>query len=376
MDSFGIARGTALEMVSLYGDMATGMKVPQREAAEMSKALVGLAGDMSSYKNVSLDVAQNALKGIFTGEGESLKSLGIIMTDTTLKQYAMSQGIKKNYAEMTQAEKVQLRYNYVLETAKNAQGDFANTSDGTANSVRILRESLKELGEEFGKELLPIITPIIQALTNGIKCLGDMDGEAKKLIVTIGLVVAVAGPLLMLIGSISSGLSALGGVMSWIAANPIVLIIAAIVALVAIFSELWNTNENFRKFFIDTWEKIKNFFKGIGDFFVDLFEKKIPGSLEKMVNFFKKMFDALVDLVKIPVNFIIEILNKAIDGINSFLKAISGTVKIPDWVPLLGGGTLGFENAEIPKIPLLAKGGILSEGDAIIAEAGPEPSSM
>ena len=96
LKSYGISKGSALDMAALYGDMGTAMDIPTGRASEMSTSLVGLAGDLSSFKNVSLDVAQNALKGIFTGEGESLKSLGIIMQDTTLKEYALAEGYEKN----------------------------------------------------------------------------------------------------------------------------------------------------------------------------------------------------------------------------------------------------------------------------------------
>lgn len=410
LDQFGIAGGSALEMVSLFGDMATGMQIPKHEAAEMSMNLVGLSGNLSSFKNISKDVAENALKGIFTGEGESLKSLGVIMNETTLKQFAMSQGIKTAYSEMSQAEQVQLRYKFVLDATKNSQDDFANTSEGAANSVRIANESIKELGTVFGQELLPLITPIIQELTEIIQELSNMDEGTKQFIVTIGLIIAVAGPLLMAIGGISSGLGAIGGVietitttvipalssalsflsasvipalssaLTFLAANPIVLVIAAVALLVAGFIYLWNTSEEFRNFFIEMGEDIAGAFTAVGDFFVDLFTEKIPGALQTMQDFFTGVFDALADIAKKPINGIIELLNGAIEGINFLIGGINSlTIDMPDWMPdwLGGGQTLTlFSIPEIPTIPLLAKGGILSEGQAIVAEAGPEMIQM
>lgn len=204
LESFGIARGTALDMAALFGDMGTSMGISQAAAAKMSTALVGLAGDLASFKNVSLETAQNALKGIFTGETESLKSLGIVMNDTTLKSYAMAEGFSKNYSQMSQSEKVMLRYQYVMESTKNAQGDFANTSDGTANSLRIFQESLKELGETLGNQILPIITPIIQHLTGLIQKISELPAPVQKVIVIIGMIVAAAGPLLIIIGTLMS----------------------------------------------------------------------------------------------------------------------------------------------------------------------------
>ena len=99
LTTYGIAKSTALDMAALYGDMATSMGFSRQEAAEMSTQLVALAGDLASFKNVSLDQASTALKSIFTGETETLKNLGVVMTDTNLQAYAMAEGIDKTTAE-------------------------------------------------------------------------------------------------------------------------------------------------------------------------------------------------------------------------------------------------------------------------------------
>ena len=114
LKSFGISQGSALDMAALFGDMSTSMGLSTDMSAKMSKSLVGLAGDLASFKNIGIDQAQTALAGIFTGETESLKQLGIVMTQANLQQFAYSQGIQKNIQDMTQAEQVQLRYAYVM----------------------------------------------------------------------------------------------------------------------------------------------------------------------------------------------------------------------------------------------------------------------
>ena len=195
LKSFGIAEGSALEMASLFGDMGTSMGLTQQQASGMSTSLVGLAGDLSSFKNIRLDIAQTALASIFTGETESLKKLGIVMTEANLKQFALEEGITKTIKQMTQAEKVQLRYNFVISKSQNALGDYARTSDGVANSTRNLQESVKELGEQFGKELLPIASDVIRVLTNVVTKIGSMSDENKKLAINIALVTAAFGPL-------------------------------------------------------------------------------------------------------------------------------------------------------------------------------------
>jgi hypothetical protein len=102
-------------MSSLYGDMATSMGLSQEEAAKMSMSLVELAGDLSSFKNIDIKRAEEALNGIFTGETESLKMVGVVMTDTNLQQYVYSKAIQKRTQDMTETEKVQLRYNYYFQ---------------------------------------------------------------------------------------------------------------------------------------------------------------------------------------------------------------------------------------------------------------------
>ena len=206
LDSFGIAQSSALEMASYFGDMATSMGLTNEQAAEMGKQLVGRAGDMASFKNVSLDVAQTGLAAIFTGQAASLRRFGIVMTEANLEAYALANGFAKQYKDMDQAEKVMLRYQYVMEMTKNSAGDFANTSDGAANSVRVAKESLKEAAATLGEEVIPLVVPLIQNVTELIQGINALDDGTKKMIVsTVGLV-AVAAPVLKIGGTIIKGI--------------------------------------------------------------------------------------------------------------------------------------------------------------------------
>jgi len=265
VDSYGIARGAALDMAALFGDMGTAMGLSEDQAAEMSTKLVGLAGDLASFKNINLDSASTALKGIFTGETESLKNLGIVMTETNLQSWAMENGllsasksetelgkqsialekaqnayneaVKENgessleareakvklaeaeeaynseasasWSALSQSEKVMLRYKYVMEQTKNAQGDYARTSDGTANSVRTLQESGKELAVAFGEELLPTVTPLIQGATGLIKTFGNLGDSQKQMIIHTAGAAAAAGPALKIVGTATTGVGKL-----------------------------------------------------------------------------------------------------------------------------------------------------------------------
>ena len=199
---FGIAEGSALEMTALFGDMATGMGISQKAAADMSIELAGLAGDLASFKNIRIDVAQTALKSIFTGETESLKNLGIVMTQANLDAFALSQGMKRQVSEMSEAEKINLRLAFVLDRTKNAQGDFARTSDGAANQMRIFSESVKELAADLGQVLLPAFTSIVTKLNNVLNEFKNLSDSTKELIVGLGVGAGLSSVLLFITGSV------------------------------------------------------------------------------------------------------------------------------------------------------------------------------
>ncbi|MDU3680768.1 MAG: hypothetical protein E7G07_12170 [Flavonifractor plautii] len=261
LNSIGLAQGTALDMAALFGDMATSMGYSQDAAAQMSTALVNLAADLASFKNISIDQASTALKSIFTGETESLKELGVVMTQANLDAYSLAEGYTTAYTAMDQAQQVAVRYQYVLANTKNAQGDFARTSDSTANQLRILQESLKEAAATAGEELLPVITPIIEKLNGLIQTFSELDDGTKKAVVQTGLFLAALGPMLKVFGGLTSAVkagitvyqtlrtvmtantaattaatAAQTGLNAAMAANPVGLLITAIGALLAVLS--------------------------------------------------------------------------------------------------------------------------------------------
>jgi hypothetical protein len=240
LESFGIASGTALDMASTFGDMGTSMGLPTSQAAKMSTSLVGLAGDLASFKNISIDVANTALTGIFSGETESLKKLGIVLTEVNLKQFALSSGNKKNYEQMSQAEKVQLRYNYILSVTKNAQGDFIRTQGGASNQMRIFQESLKQLGQQFGSIILPLFTKVITSLNGVIKGFGNLSEGTKTTIVVFLGVASAIGPLLSGIGSLLTFIPTL--VLKFTALNAVIIAnpyVAAALAIIAVGAAIY-----------------------------------------------------------------------------------------------------------------------------------------
>lgn len=164
IQQFGMSELSAKKTASTYMAMASGMGLGQEKASDMAITLAGLSGDVASFYNISQELADIKLKSVFTGETETLKDLGIVMTQTNLQSYALSQGISKNVSDMSQAELTTLRYNFVLNQLSMAQGDFAKTSGTWANQVRILQEQFKQLLGIIGNGLIAVLTPVIQVI--------------------------------------------------------------------------------------------------------------------------------------------------------------------------------------------------------------------
>ena len=179
--SFGMSELTAKQTASTFMAMANGMGLAMKDGKNMSLQLTALAGDMASFYNVRQDVAQTALNSIFTGETESLKKFGVVMTEANLSAFALSRGITKSYSAMSQAEKVALRYHYVLKATANAQGDFARTSGSWANQVRVLKEQFNQLLGILGKGLIQVLTPIVQVLNKLLSYLIAIGNAIAKL---------------------------------------------------------------------------------------------------------------------------------------------------------------------------------------------------
>lgn len=161
---FGLSETMAKQYTGTFGAMAKAFGFVESEAYAMSTTLTGLAGDVASFYNITQGEAYTKLKSVFTGETESLKDLGVVMTQTALDQYALANGYGKTTAKMTEQEKVALRYAFVQQQLSLAQGDFARTSDSWANQVRILKLQFDSLRASLGQGFIAALTPVIKVI--------------------------------------------------------------------------------------------------------------------------------------------------------------------------------------------------------------------
>ncbi len=279
---------------------------------------------------------------------------------------------------------------------------------------------LQEQMALLGETVMPVITELTEFVAGLLEKFNGLDESQQKTILTIIALVATLGPVISTIGSVIGsvgGLSAIFGtvtttvlpalktaftsVFSFIAANPVVLLIGAIVGLVAliatkgdeiqgilnkvdgflqnVFSKDWtevfgpvlgNILNGFFRNVKNIWDSIKKIFDGIIDFIRGVFTGNWERAWEGVKKIFGGIFDSLISVAKTPINGIIGLLNSAIGSINGMISGFNSIgFDLPDW---LGGGSWHPNVSYIPYIPYLAKGGILSEGSAIVGERGPE----
>ena len=162
--SFGLSETMAKKYTGTFGAMAKAFGFTEKQAYDMGTTLTGLAGDIASFYNISQDEAYTKLKSVFTGETETLKELGVVMTQSALDAYAMANGYGKTTSAMSEAEKVALRYAFVQNQLSAAAGDFSRTSGSWANQVRVLTLQFESLKATIGQGLINVFTPVIRVV--------------------------------------------------------------------------------------------------------------------------------------------------------------------------------------------------------------------
>lgn len=256
-----------------------------------------------------------------------------------------------------------------------------------------LQEQIAELGET----VMPIFTQITEIVTQALEAFNGLDSSQQMAIISIIAMVAAIGPLM----NVLQGLSKL---ISFIAANPIVLLIAAIVGLVALvatkgdemqaylqefdnflqnvfatdFTQIFGPilGESLNQFFANVkniWNSIKTIFDGIINFIRGVFTGDWKRAWNGVTQIFSGIFSGMQAMAKAPLNGIIGVINSVITGINTVIGGLNKIkIDIPDWVPEYGGKEFGFNISKISKIAYLAKGGTLVDGTAVVGENGPE----
>lgn len=183
--NLGMSRLMAYQTGSTFMSMGKSMIANSEDAKNMALSLTKLTANMASFFNVSQELASIALKSIYTGETETLKQYGVVMTEVNLKQFAQEQGIRKSYAAMTQSEKVMLRYQYVMNQLSYIGDDFIDTQDSWANQTRILSEQWKELLTILGSGLITVLTPVVKGLNMIVSALINVGNTISNILSSV-----------------------------------------------------------------------------------------------------------------------------------------------------------------------------------------------
>src|SRR3990172_8687243 len=162
--SMGISKQAAIEASATFGNLFVGLDLGQQKAADMSKGIVTLAGDLASFNNLDPTEVLEKLRSGLAGEAEPLRSLGVFLNEAKVKAKAMELGLADAHGELTDGAKVQARYALILEETTTAQGDFARTSDGLANKQRIANARMADASAVLGQKLLPVQLALTEAL--------------------------------------------------------------------------------------------------------------------------------------------------------------------------------------------------------------------
>lgn len=161
---FGMSELSVKQFAGRFQSLGMALDIPQGKMAKMSIKLTELTGDLASFYDVSQSDVAKSLQSVFTGTTAPMRRYGVDLTQATLNEWLMKNGIDANVKSMNQAQKAMVRYQYVLERTKMAQGDFARTSDNWHNTLTTVKESFKDLGKTVGTVAINAFKPLLRVL--------------------------------------------------------------------------------------------------------------------------------------------------------------------------------------------------------------------
>ena len=377
------------------------------------------ASDFASVYNIEVAEALQVFQSGLAGEAEPLKRFGINLLQSEVQAYALRAGIIGVGETMTEQQKVQARYGLLLESTAKTQGDFANTSDGLANSQRILQATFTDMQATIGSALLPAFATLAQGLIPVVEQLGPvLTGVMENLAPVIanvaeqipGLLIGF-GPLLPILGDLVEFLFELIDAVLPMFVSLIEALFPVVEQLLPVFMELVeNLLPALLPILISLIDAFLPLIEAVLPILTELLEFLIPiievvaelfavgmvtainfllenfqnfmAFLQPFAAFFEETFGGIANFFYGIINNLIGMwegfTNAVINGVNFVIRALNKIqVKIPDWVPELGGKKFGINIATLPNVTLprvaLAEGGIVTQPTtALIGERGPE----
>jgi len=309
--SLGLNQYEIRKTIGTFNVMLNSMGIAEEAAFDMSKALTQLSYDMASFYNLRPDEAFLKIQSAISGEIEPLKRLGIIVNETTIKNWALTNGLLKQGEQLTENQKILARFNVIMEQTKKAQGDLERTSDSLTNLLRRLRSMISELAVNLGNALLPKVASITKKIASLIIKINEWVLSHQKLAFSIIMVTAGFGALLLAIGPV---LMALPGMAAFAAAIGVSMGTAsiAILGVVAALASIPLAIQNL--------DYIKSFMWS--------FAESINYALSKLIESIEKIFEKLANLPN-WVKTSLGILNPVFEPlINNAQKVVDSLEKI------------------------------------------------
>jgi hypothetical protein len=356
-DSMGISNQAALEAAGTYGNLFQAFGLGQGQAQDMSMSLVQLAGDMASFNNTSIDDAITALRSGLSGETEPLKKFGVAMNEARLKTEALSLGLIKSTSDaLTPAAKAQAAYALIMKDTALAQGDYARTSDGTANTMKTLQAKMEDAKVALGDALMPAFKGLLAVLKIAIPLLTKLgiffqnnQDEIKAFAIALGIGSVAWGVYTLVVkrATIAQKLLNLAQKM-----NPIGLIVVAVALLAAGLVKLWKNSETFRNVIITVGKAGLMAFASI----IPMVGKVGEAVLKFLMTPLKLVLGALSKLPGVGkyAKTGLDLLNKGLDGVSDF--ADKAAAKANDLIKTLDN--VGKAKAKVEKnVSTTTKGG-------------------
>jgi phage-related protein len=320
--NMGISRSAAYAATGTFGNLFTTMGIGQEASATMSMELVQLASDLASFNNMDPTEVLEKLRSGLVGQSEPLRALGINLTQAAVEAKAMEMGLADADGAISQAALTQARYALMLEQSNNAAGDFARTSDGLANQMRIGKAELANLASTIGQMLLPYALQFLTWIRDAVAWFQALDPNIQKNILVVLGLVAVLGPLLIVIGSIVSAIGTLIPIVTAVgaalgtAALPVLLVIGLIIAAVVLLYLAWKNN----------WGGIQEKTRAAIDFVKGIIERGmqfISDLNSGKLGWISEVWNNTWNLIKLVFNTVVENIKSIF---NLFKLAFSG-----DW---------------------------------------------
>lgn len=327
-ENMGLAKAAAMDFAASYAGMFKGANIPLDQVTDMSTRVTQLAGDMASFFNTEVADMANNLRSALAGEAEPLRRFGVDISEAAVQQKALQMGLSKTGKDLDSQAKILARYAIIMDKTKDAQTDFARTSDGLANQQRILSAEWTNLQAKIGQYILPLKLKLVQVMRDLIDRFEKMSPQMQKFVLGMIGVAAAAGPLMLGLSGIIRTVTTIkaafeaGGVLSKVAGwfttaarsggvlrtaimaltGPVGWIVAAATAIyVAWVNNFGGIRQKVTKFVSEIWdwirlrwEDIQRFTSQLGEFISQVWES-IKETLRPVIDWCSKVFGAMLD---------------------------------------------------------------------------------